>query len=85
MNPRSVLLASLVVALLFFTGCDSRRDQAVADSAASIYEAAAAIDLGVDPAMPAQAIRLQAWAIIQATGHTYAPAAREFAHKEGKP
>lgn len=56
---RSVL-AVIVAASLFTTGCNDRRDQAVADSAASIYEAARAIDDGVDPAQVTPTIRLQA-------------------------
>jgi hypothetical protein len=46
----------------------------VANSAASIYEAACAIEQGVDPALPLGAIKAQAAAIITAVGHTYQPA-----------
>lgn len=82
MRSRFVLLAVIVAASLFTTGCSGRRDQAIADSAASIYEAATAVEQGVDPAKVMPTIRLQAWAIIRATERTYPPADREFTTKE---
>jgi hypothetical protein len=82
MKRGSVLLSVPVMALLFITGCSERRDAAVANSAASIYEAAKAIDEGVDARLVTPSIRAQAFAIILAMEHTYAPAEREF-NKEG--
>jgi len=64
------------------SGCYRHR-QAVADSAASIWEAAAAIERGVSPAAPAAAIKAQARAIIRAQGRSYPPA--ETAGEENQP
>lgn len=62
----------LFAILLFLTGCVNR--QAVADSSASIWEAAAAIEQGADPEEPLKAIQAQSRAIIRAVGYTYSPA-----------
>jgi len=78
MRPHFVLLVSGLAGLLFISGCSERRDAAVANSAASIYEAAKAIDEGVDPRLVTPSIRAQAFAIILAMEHAYAPAEREF-------
>jgi hypothetical protein len=70
-----VLLAAMLLA-----GCGEHR-QAVADSAASIYEAAQAIENGVPPAKPVAAIKAQASAIAAAEGFVYPapPASKEIA------
>ncbi len=71
----SGFLGTLTVLVL--TGCadDQTRAQAIADSAATSWEAAEAIDRGVPPQTgPTKAIKDNAAAIIKATGRTYAPA-----------
>lgn len=75
-------LLAVLVAMLLFSGCSAERDAAVANSAASIYEAAKAIEDGVDPRLVTPSIKAQATAIVLAVGHTYAPAEREFTDTE---
>ena len=65
---------AILVVLLALAGCATERDKAVADSAASAWEAADAIEKGVDPALAAEAIKKQVYAIIRAMGFDYAPA-----------
>ena len=50
------------------------RDQAAADSAATIWEAADATEKGASPAQTMPAIKKNAAAIIKSAGSTYAPA-----------
>jgi len=61
--------------LLPLVGCSQKRDQLIADLAASSFEAAEAIEQGVPPAKPAAAIKAASAAIIHATDREYAPAA----------
>jgi len=73
-NLRTVLafaLLALVVVLL--CGCGTR-NRAVANSAATIWEAADALERGASPAGVTPAIKANAAAIIKSTGNTYAPA-----------
>ena len=69
----------LALGVLCLVGCaESRtsieRRQATADSAATIYEAATAIEQGATPAAPLNAIKSNASAIATAQGHPYPPA-----------
>lgn len=71
---RTATLALLALLALSFGGCLGRK-QALANSAASIYEAARAIETGrANQPAALQAIKTQAAAIIRTTGYTYAPA-----------
>ena len=72
MSHKPFLLGATLTAGLLLSSCVNRTN--VANSAASIYEAACAIEQGVDPALPLGAIKKQAAAIITAVGHTYQPA-----------
>lgn len=63
---------ALVLCALSLCGC--ARDRAVANSAATIWEAADATEKGADPAQTMPAIKANAAAIIRSTGSTYAPA-----------
>lgn len=66
----------ILTAVLLLAGCgDTRVAQATADSAATIYEAAVAIEHGVAPAAPAAAIKANAAAIIAAQGYAWPPPA----------
>ena len=76
---RALMLAALglvaIGLLILFSGCadpreDERRQQ-TANSAATIYEAAVAIEQGAPVAEPAAAIRANASAIATAQGHPY--------------
>lgn len=60
------------LAFLILTGC--AKDRAVANSAATIWEAADATEKGANPAQTMPAIKANAAAIIRSTGSTYAPA-----------
>ncbi len=62
-----------LLALLALTGCGKARDQAIADSAATMWEAAEAQLRGADLKMTAHAIQCQASAICAAVGCTYPP------------
>lgn len=71
----------LIVAVLclFMTGCEKRelveqQRQATADTAATMFEAATAIEQGADPKAPSTAIKLGAAAIIESQGRSYPPA-----------
>ena len=70
---------------LLLAGCQEREQalekhrQATADTAATIFEAATAIENGADPRGPAVAIKLGAAAIIETQGRTYPPA-EQFMH-----
>lgn len=73
---RSSIALLLLVVLL--PGCMGRKlreqqAQATADAAAGIYEAAVAIERGVDPAAPLTAIKASATAIITVNDRTYPP------------
>lgn len=67
-----MIRAALPLLLCCCVGCAARVE--IANGAASIWEAADAIERGAAPAAPAAAIKLQSAAIIQAAGSTYAPA-----------
>lgn len=62
----------LVLAVCLLGGCYAHR-QGVADSAASIWEAAEAVRRGVAPEGPLRAIQAHSVAIIRAQGRTYPP------------
>ena len=62
-----------IVAVLVLAGCGTR-DDALANLAATQWEAAAAIRAGVPPAAPAAAIQAASAAQIRLLKHTYAPA-----------
>jgi len=70
-------LALLSLLLLALIGCvdTTARDQAVANSAATIYEAAVAIERGVPAATTLPAIKANALAIVIAEGYTWPPPA----------
>ncbi len=68
------LLACFVLSGCLGTKAREQQAQATADMAASIFEAAVAIENGVDPAAPLSAIKSGAAAIISVQDHTYAPA-----------
>jgi hypothetical protein len=69
------ILALLVLLLVLLSGCGTdKRDAAIANSAATIWEAAQAIRIGAPPEAPARAIQENAAAIIKASGATYQPA-----------
>ncbi len=74
---RTVFVVAVIlglVALAFaFAGC-SGRDQAVSDSAATIWEAADATEKGASASDTMPAIKANAAAIIKASGNTYEPA-----------
>jgi len=53
--------------ILFLTGCNNARDQNIANAAATIYEAADAIEKGVPSENPVQAIKASANYIVEAT------------------
>lgn len=65
------IYALFVVLALAAAGCSSR---GVADSAASIWEAAGAIEKGADVGTCVAIIKVQSKAIIVASGCTYRPA-----------
>jgi hypothetical protein len=68
----------IALSLLLLAGCASdrdQRDQLTADLAASQFEAAEAIEQGVDPVKACAAIKAASAAIIYAHGRTYPPAA----------
>jgi flagellar biosynthesis component FlhA len=75
--PIIQLLGLVLVSML--SGCaDARQDdrqQQTANSAATIYEAAVAIEQGVPAPLPLAAIKTSASAICTANGHPYPPAA----------
>jgi uncharacterized protein YcfL len=72
---RFVAVLALCWLILFLcAGCTSPREQAQADSAATIWEAAEAIKRGAPTGAPVEAIQKNAAAIIKSTGATYAPA-----------
>lgn len=60
----------ITIALLALSGCGELR-QAQADSAATIWEAADAIEKGLPAELATPAIKANAAAIIKSTGHTY--------------
>jgi hypothetical protein len=69
------MMRSLLILLaLSACACSSGRNEATANSAATVWEAADAIDKGVDPARVTPAIKANAAAIIHASGSTYQPA-----------
>lgn len=71
--PIQILLLPLVC-LLLSSCADARQDerqQQTANSGATIYEAAVAIEQGVPAAQPLAAIKLNASAICTANGHPY--------------
>lgn len=68
------LVGLIVVAVLAGCGNAEARAQATADSAASIWEAAVAIERGVPAQQVTPAIKAQAAGIIRAQGRTYPPA-----------
>lgn len=74
----AVALAVLAIASFFLSGCTGRaRREAVANSAASIWEAADAIDRDPSPEIRSACVRiikLQAAAMIRAMQFTYRPA-----------
>lgn len=73
--PNSALAKMAVLCLaVLMSGCVSERDQAQANSAATIWEAADATERGADPALTMPAIKANAAAIIRSTGSTYLPA-----------
>lgn len=63
-----------LLACLLLAGCASERDRALANLAATQWEAAAAIANGVPPAAPAAAIQAAAAAQLRVLGATYQPA-----------
>lgn len=69
---RTIRGSLILVAILALCGC--ARDRAVANSAATIWEAADATERGADPAQTMPAIKANAAAIIRSTGSTYSPA-----------
>lgn len=78
---RAVPTLLMLVALLALAGCQSERErllearaQATADAAATIFEAATAIEQGVDPAKPLTAIKVSSASIIRAQDRQYPPA-----------
>jgi hypothetical protein len=73
---RLALIALGLVVGLAVTGCqdDQVRAQAIADSAATSWEAADAIRRGAPPQQPVEAIQQNQAAIIRATGRIYPPA-----------
>lgn len=78
-----VVLILILIVIFLLTGCadpreDERRQQ-TANSAATIYEAATAIEEGAPVAAPAAAIKANASAIAAAQGHPYPT------RKESKP
>lgn len=80
MAPTRTILA--VVLILFLSGCASdRHADAVANAAATCYEAAAAIEQGVPPALPCAAIKANAAAICAAEGRRWPPSATAAAIK----
>lgn len=78
-NRASVLAFALLAALVLLCGCGESRERAVANSAATIWEAAQAIRMGAPVEAPARAIQRNAAAIIKANGATYAPAEQAVA------
>ena len=73
----------IIGGLCALTGCadplEGARRQQVADSAATIYEAASAIEQGVAPGAPLTAIKHNASAIAAAEGMPYPPASASAA------
>lgn len=84
--PALLPLLALAGGLFSIGGCgNAARDQGIADSAASIYEAAEAIKSGVPPELVVPAIQAQAFAITEAVGLPYKPAEQAMRpEKEGK-
>lgn len=71
------ILLCIVIAIAFLlSGCTSKRDQAIADSQATIWEAAEAIRLGAPIDGPTHAIQANASATAAAVGATYPPKAK---------
>jgi hypothetical protein len=72
-----VMIFSLCAAILLLQGCDGdavlARKKANSNSAATIYEAAAAIEMGVPTAKPVEAIKNNASAIADLSEHPYPP------------
>lgn len=61
----------LIFLALMLSGCVSEREQAQANSAATIWEAADAIERGLPAKLATPAIKANAAAIIKSTGVTY--------------
>jgi len=72
-SPGGLLLLPGLAVVAVVGGCaaDDARRQSVANSAATIYEAALAIEAGVPSAAPAAVIRANASAIAAAQGMPY--------------
>jgi hypothetical protein len=79
------LLMGLIVVIFLLCGCNDERDQSIANSAATIHEAAAAQEQGVSVANTVPAIKANADAIVKATGKTAVPAATSAVWVENTP